>query len=62
MIPMKKQKVSGYVMAVIGFLMILINAAGYIFNLDIKSPSLTVMGLVFLVIGLSHVRKNESSK
>ena len=56
---MKKQKISGYIMAVIGFLMLVVNAIGYLFNLDIKHPALTVMGLVFVVIGMGIVRKNK---
>lgn len=34
---MKKQKISGFIMAVIGFLMLLINAISYLFHLDIKT-------------------------
>jgi len=46
-------------MALIGFLMLVMNAAGYIFHLDIKHPALTVMGIVFVVIGMSMVKKSK---
>ena len=55
----KQQKISGYFMAIVGFIMLLINAIGYIFNLDIKHPALTVMGIVFVVIGMGRVRKDK---
>lgn len=56
---MKKQKIFGYIMAVTGFLMLLNNAIGYIFHLDSKAPALTIMGLVFVVIGMGYVRKSS---
>jgi len=56
---MKNQKISGYIMAIIGFIMLIVNAAGYVFNLDIKSPALTIMGLVFVVIGMKIVRNKK---
>ncbi|MGY4884892.1 MAG: hypothetical protein ACP5NZ_04915 [Nanobdellota archaeon] len=56
---MKKQKLSGLVMFIIGFIILLVNAAGYIFNLNIKSPSLTVIGLVFVVIGMRIVKNGN---
>ena len=49
-----KQKMSGYIMAGIGFAMLLVN---YIFHLDIKSPAFTILGLVFVVIGMKMTRK-----
>lgn len=45
-------------MAIIGFIMILINAVSYIFNLDFKQPALVVMGLVFVIIGMQLAKKN----
>lgn len=44
-------------MAIIGFIMLLTNAMGYIFNLDIGHPALTVMGIVFVIIGMKSTRK-----
>lgn len=54
---MGKQKFSGYLMAVIGLAMLLINALSYIFDGNIKSPAFTIMGLVFVVIGLKLANK-----
>jgi len=51
------KKVSGRIMVVVGFIMILINAIGYIFHLDITSAPLTIMGLVFVAIGMKIARK-----
>jgi len=56
---MNKQKVSGYVMAVVGFVMLAINATSYIFGLDFRHPALTVMGLVFVTIGGGMIRKTD---
>lgn len=56
---MKNKKISGYIMAIIGFIMLLINAIGYIFNLDIKHPALTVMGIVFVIVGMGIVKKSK---
>ena len=46
-------------MPAIGFALLLINAVGYIFNLDIKNPALVVLGIVFVVIGMNKIRKSN---
>jgi len=46
------KKVQGLIMAIVGFIMILINAVGYIFNLEVKSSALTILGIIFVVIGM----------
>jgi len=46
----------GLVMAIVGVVLILINAIGYIFNLNIKSPTLVILGLVFLAVGMKILR------
>jgi len=56
---MNKQKNSGYIMAGVGFVMLLVNAFGYIFDWDIKSPAFTVLGLIFVMIGLKRARKSK---
>jgi len=48
---MEKQQISGYFMAGIGFVMILINALSYLLGWDLKSPAFTILGLVLIVIG-----------
>jgi len=54
---MKNQQLSGYSMAGIGFAMLLINAFSYIFNWDVKSPAFSILGLIFVGIGLNVARK-----
>lgn len=54
---MEKQKVAGYIMAIIGLIMILINAAGYIFQIDISSPATSALGIVFVAVGTMNIRK-----
>jgi len=56
---MEKRQLSGYIMAIVGFIMLLFNALGYIFNWDTKSPALTILGLVSGVIGLKTARKSS---
>ncbi|MFA5126979.1 MAG: hypothetical protein WC465_03205 [Patescibacteria group bacterium] len=55
----KSKKISGYAMAVTGLIMLVINAVAYIFHFNFKAPALIVLGIVFAVIGMSHVRKSR---
>jgi hypothetical protein len=41
----------------VGFAMLLVNAFSYIFDWGIKSSAFTVLGLVFVSIGLKTARK-----
>lgn len=54
---MNKQKVSGLIMVIVGFIMLILNAIGYLFEAGIKSSAFTVIGLVFVLIGLKTIRK-----
>ena len=54
---MENNRISGYIMMITGFGMILINALSYIFHWDLKSPAFTVLGLVLVVIGMKTARK-----
>jgi hypothetical protein len=45
-------------MPTIGFVMLAVNAAGYIFDLEIKHPAFTILGLIFVAIGMRNARKN----
>jgi hypothetical protein len=56
---MNNKKVSGYVMFGVGVAILLVNAINYILGLDFKHPALTVIGLVFVVIGMQIARKNN---
>lgn len=53
------QRSSGQAMAMIGFAMILVNAYGYLFDGFMKHPAYTILGLIFMVIGLKMARKNN---
>jgi hypothetical protein len=53
---MDTRQVSGYVMAGIGFTMLLVNALAYLLGWDSATPAFTVIGLVFVVIGLKTVK------
>ena len=50
---------SGLIMAIVGFIMILINAIGYLFDFDITSPAMGIMGLVFVAVGMGMVRRTK---
>ncbi|NTW92320.1 MAG: hypothetical protein HGA40_02625 [Methanoregulaceae archaeon] len=52
----EKRQLSGYPVAVAGFTLLVINALSYILDWEIKSPALTVIGLVFVVLGLRLAR------
>jgi hypothetical protein len=55
-----KYNIKKYIMPVIGFIMLAVNAIGYVFNAGIKHPGLTVIGLVFVTIGMRIARKNNA--
>jgi hypothetical protein len=54
---MEKRQLPGYIMAGVGFAMLLINAFSYIFNWDLKSPVSSIIGIIFVGIGLNIARK-----
>jgi membrane protein implicated in regulation of membrane protease activity len=54
---MDERQISGYIMATVGFVMILMNALSYLFGWDLKSPAFTILGLVLIVIGTKTARK-----
>ena len=56
---MDEREISGYIMAVVGFVMILINALSYLLGWNLKSPAFTILGLVFIVIGAKTARKTS---
>lgn len=58
----KKSLISGYVMAIIGFLLILYNALNYIFGWNAGSTPLFVIGIVFVVVGMGIVKKSRHNK
>jgi hypothetical protein len=56
---MEERRLSGYIMAITGFIMILINALSYLFHGDFRSPAFTVLGLVLIVIGTATIKKSS---
>jgi hypothetical protein len=48
---MDERLIAGYIMAIAGFVMILINALSYVFHGDLRSPAFSILGLVLIVIG-----------
>jgi hypothetical protein len=51
--------ISGYIMATVGFVMILINAFSYLLGWNLKSPVFTIPGLVLIGIGAKTARKSS---
>lgn len=56
---MDERVISGYIMAIAGFVMILINAFSYLLGWTWKSPAFTILGLVLIVIGAKTARKSS---
>lgn len=54
---MEKQKISGYIMATIGLVMILVNAVGYVFHIFNPPSAISVLGIVFVAIGAKKIHK-----
>jgi len=54
---MNSKKILGTAMSSIGFIILLVHAAGYIFKLDIGKPALTILGFIFIIFGSGIVRK-----
>ena len=59
---MDDREISGLIMAVVGFVMILINALSYLLGWTWKSPVFTILGLVLIVIGAKTARKTSWEK
>ena len=46
-------------MAIIGFVLILVNAIGYILKTNSTPSVIFILGIIFLVIGMMSIRKSE---
>ncbi|HWQ81621.1 MAG TPA: hypothetical protein VN514_05075 [Ignavibacteria bacterium] len=55
-VSVETKKIGGYVLTVIGFLMVLLNAVNYIFGLKLDVPS-SAIGIVLLAVGIGIVKK-----
>jgi len=56
---MKKEKTRGYIMAGVGFIMILITALSYLLNWDGQYTPLFIIGIVFVAVGMNMTRKTD---
>ena len=54
---MDKQEIGSYAMALIGFCMLLYNAYGYLSGQYDGAPAFTVLGLVFIAVGMANAKK-----
>ncbi len=52
-----KNKISKYIMLLVGLVILLVSAVSYIFDLGFKHSALTILGLVFVVVGRNIARK-----
>jgi hypothetical protein len=51
-----KKQISGIIMAVIGFCGIIFSAMNYILGWDLNTAAISIMGLVFVAIGMPMAR------
>jgi membrane protein implicated in regulation of membrane protease activity len=56
---MDEREISGYIMAIVGFVMIMMNAFSYLLGWSWKSPAFTILGLVLIVIGAKTAKKTS---
>ena len=49
---MNKKAIQGYIMAGVGFTLLLITALSYLLDWDFGNPSLSTIGLIFIFVGL----------
>ena len=54
------RRLAGYLMAVVGFLMLFSNALGYLFDWNRESTPFLISGLVLVVTGMNLVRKTRA--
>jgi len=50
------KKIQGYLMAAIGFMLLLFNALSYLLDWESKNTAFTIIGLIFVAIGLKQAR------
>ncbi len=53
------KKERGYVMVIVGFFMIIVNALSYILNWNGEFVPLGIIGLVFVAVGLRWTRESN---
>lgn len=55
-----KKMIPGYIMALIGFLLIILWAINYLFSLKIGLPPV-VFGVIFLALGIANIKKAKTT-
>ena len=50
--------IQGYIMAIIGFILLLFNALSYLLGWESRKSAFTILGLVFVLIGTKKARKS----
>jgi len=58
---MEKKRVSGIIMAIIGFVFIIISVMNYIFGWKCGTPPAAI-GIVFLAVGMMWIKKSKQMK
>lgn len=53
-----KRKIAGYIIAVIGFIMILFSALNYVLGLDLQTTAFSAIGIVNVAIGTGLIKKS----
>ena len=54
---MDNRTMNGYAMALVGFAMLLYNAYGYLSGQHDGAPAFSIMGLVFVAVGMGIAKK-----
>lgn len=57
-----KRKTIGLILTLIGFSLVILNGAGYLFKLDISTPGLLILGITFFISGGLVVSKPVSEQ
>jgi len=57
---MNQNKINGYIMAIVGFVLILLSALNYIFHWNLIAPALGTMGIIFVAVGMMTSRRADN--
>jgi len=50
------KKIQGYAMFIIGFILLSLNALSYLLDWQSKNAAFTILGIVFVIVGLKRAR------
>lgn len=54
---MNSKKILGIAMVLIGVIILVVHASGYIFKWDIGKSALTILGFIFIIFGSGIIKK-----